>query len=411
VAPELTGLIGYPVVFDKRIRLNSPEGKLKLNLLLHIIFFLSGIATVLIGQVLPVFARHFVLNDLQLSYFFPAQFAGSITGTFITSRLARRNQFKLATVIGGLTMAAGLLLMNVDSFEVCLIGFFINGAGIGLTLPAINIMVLELNMERSGPALSILNFCWGVGAIVSKPFVDLFSTHDATGLTTYILAVPLVAASLMLIRATSAAAPLNFDRADTVPENNMIWRMPAAWAIAFFNFIHVGFESGMGGWLTTYTNRIEGGPILKWVSPTLLYFTFFVMGRGVAPFLFRYLNENKMLFLGLGIMLAGIVLTLYASSVLALSIGAAVSGFGTSWIFPTNVSRFSKTFGPSATRRATPLFIAGTLGAVSVTWLIGYLSNKTGDLRYGMFVLAATVVMLIVLQVVLSLRLRTAKTF
>lgn len=377
-----------------------------LRLLLHILFFLSGIATVLIGQVLPVFARHFALNDLQLSYFFPAQFAGSITGTFLTGRFARRNKFMPATVFGGLAMAAGVLLMNVDSFGVCLIGFYINGLGIGLTLPAINIMVLELNPERSGSALSILNFCWGVGAIVSKPFVDLFSTPNSIGLTTVILAVPLIVLSLMLVRShgPDAPAPLLTDEGSVV--NASIWRMPVAWAIAFFNFIHVGFESGMGGWLTTYTDRVEGQPFLHWISPTLLYFTFFVLGRGVAPVLFRYLNENKMLFLGLGIMMTGIVLTLAAGSVVSLGVGAAVAGFGTSWIFPTNVSRFSKTFGPSAARRTTPLFIAGTLGAVSVTWLIGFLSNRTGDLRSGMFVLVGSVVMLIVLQTVLSFRTR-----
>ena len=124
-----------------------------------------------------------------------------------------------------------------------------------------------------------------------------------------------------------------------------IWRMPIAWAIALFNFIHVGFESGMGGWLTTYTGRLEGQPMVHWISPTLLYFSFFVIGRGVAPVLFRYLNENKMLFLGLGIALTGMIFTLSAHSVIALSVGSTVAGFGTSWIFPTNVSRFSRRLG------------------------------------------------------------------
>jgi fucose permease len=378
------------------------------RLLLHLIFFLSGIATVLIGQVLPAFSRHYALNDLQVSYFFPAQFAGSITGTFLTGRFARRNGLKAATVAGGLAMAAGVLLMNVDSFAVCLAGFFINGAGIGLTLPSINMMVLEISPERSGPALSILNFCWGVGAIVCKPFVDMFGTADTIGWTTFILAVPLLAATVSLSVLAGPVGTLPVDSTvNGEADDRHIWRMPMAWAIAFFNFIHVGFESGMGGWLTTYTDRVEGQPFLHWVSPTLLYFTFFVLGRGVAPALFRYLNENKMLFLGLGIMLTGIVMTLAAGSVVSLSIGAAVSGFGTSWIFPTNVSRFSKTFGPAATRKTTPLFICGTLGAVSVTWLIGYLSNRTGDLRSGMFVLVGSVVVLIVLQLVLSWRTRS----
>ena len=376
-----------------------------LEVLLHIIFFLSGIATVLIGPILPILAKHFALNDLQVSFFFPSQFAGSLCGTFITSRFARRNNFMTAAMLGGVSMALGILLMNVDSFAFCLLGFFVNGMGVGLTLPSINMMIIEVNPERPAPALSILNFCWGLGAILCKPFVDLFSTQDSIGLTTVILAVPLLAFSVLLrlMVGPSKNAPAKTAE-DADAEYDPIWRMPMAWAIALFNFIHVGFESGMGGWLTTYTGRLEGQPLAVWLSPTLLYFLFFVIGRGVAPLLFRYLNENKMLFLGLAIVLAGMALTLSASSVTALSLGSSIAGFGTSWIFPTNVSRFSRIFGSAATRRATPLFMCGTLGAASVTWLIGFISNQTGNLRSGMYVLAVSVIILIMVQAGLSIQ-------
>ena len=376
-----------------------------LKFVLHFVFFLSGITTVLIGQVLPIFAKHFSLNDLQVSYFFPAQFAGSLIGTYLTSRFARRDSFLAASIIGGVLMGTGILLMNVDLFSVCLIGFLINGIGIGMTLPSINMLILEANPEKSAAALSVLNFCWGLGAIISKPFVDFFSTAENTGLTMYVLAVPLLASALLLFFASSnqrkAGSRIDGgDETDAVP----IWTMPIAWMIALFNFIHVGFESGVGGWLTTYTGRLDGEPLVHWISPTLLYFLFFVIGRGVAPALFRFLNENKMLMLGLFIVLIGMGLTLSASTVVALSLGASVAGFGTSWIFPTNVSRFSKTFGPAASRQATPLFICGTLGAASSTWLIGFISNQTGSLRVGMYVLIVSILLLIALQIVLGLR-------
>ena len=101
---------------------------------------------------------------------------------------------------------------------------------------------------------------------------------------------------------------------------------------------------------------------------------------------------------------AGMLVTLSASSVFVLGVGALVAGFGTSWIFPTNVSRFYNIFGSDSTRRATPLFLCGTLGAAAATWLIGFLSNRYDDLRIGMFVLLVCVVLLIVLQTVLSFR-------
>ncbi len=374
------------------------------RIVLHVIFFLSGITTVLIGQVLPILAKHFSLNDLMVSYFFPAQFAGSLAGTFLTSHFAKRDNYFAATLFGTVLMAAGILMMNIDVFSVCLVGFAVNGIGIGLTLPSINMLILEMSRERAGSALSVLNFCWGVGAIVCKPFVDLFGTHDQLGLTTYILAIPLLimAAGLMLL---GSGREKEADGSwDAGPDNTPIWSTPIAWLIALFNFVHVGFESGIGGWMTTYTERVPGEPLASWISPTLLYFSFFVLGRGFAPLLFKFLNENRMLMLGLLIVLLGMGVILSASSVLLLSLGATIAGFGTSWIFPTNVARFSHTFGPTATRRATPLFICGTLGAASSTWLIGFISDRTGSLHSGMYVLLAAVGMLLVLQIGLGTR-------
>ena len=379
----------------------QPENTRRLKLILHGLFLISGTVTVLIGQLLPLLARHYALNDLQLSLYFPSQFSGSIVGTFLTSRFARKNQFLAASMIGAGLMGFGVLMMNVDSFAVSLAAFFINGVGIGLTLPAINMTILELSPTNTASSLSLLNFFWGVGAILCKPFVDISSRGTDILITTVVLSAPLlISAALLYSQPTPLIAHSKPDA--NAPEDVplQIWRQPIAWAIALFNFIHVGFESGMGGWLTTYAERLDEPGIVRLLSPTFLYFLFFVAGRGVAPVLFRFLNENKMLFLGLAIMLGGMAVVLSADGIFALSIGSCVAGFGTSWIFPANISRFSKTFGPAATRRATPLFIAGTLGAASATWLIGFISNQTGDLRSGMFVLVISVVLLIALQLV-----------
>jgi FHS family glucose/mannose:H+ symporter-like MFS transporter len=374
------------------------------KVVLHATYFLSGIATVLIGQVLPVFANRFSLDDLHLSYFFPAQFSGSLTGTLLTSWFGRRDRYFAATMIGTLLIAGGILVMNVDLFWVSLIGFAVNGIGIGMTLPSINMLILEMNRDRSASALSVLNFCWGAGAIVSKPFVDAFATHNGLGLTTYLLAAPLIVGAVALApharKKLQVEADVSTPDVDVVP----IWTTSIAWMIALFNFIHVGFESGIGGWLTTYTGRVGGEPIAAWISPMVLYFSFFVIGRGVAPVLFRYLSENRMLFLGLFLILAGLVIVLTASTVLGLSVGSVIAGFGTAWIFPSNVARFSHTFGPTASRRATPLFICGTLGAAWCTWLIGFVSSQTGSLRVGMYVLLVSVGLLIVLQTLLAVR-------
>ena len=181
---------------------------------------------------------------------------------------------------------------------------------------------------------------------------------------------------------------------------------PIAWLIAGFNFIHVGFESGMGGWLPTYTERLEGQGSVWWLAPTFLYFLFFVIGRGVAPIFLRVLDENKMLLLGILTILVGMGVLLVAKDVLMLAVGAGIAGFGTSAVFPTNMARFTKTFGASASRRAMPFFICGTLGAAFTTWFIGFTSNHFNNLHSGMFILLGSGTILILLQVFLQFQKR-----
>lgn len=390
------------------VRRPLPENSKRIKLILSALFLVSGSVTVLIGQLLPILAKQYQLDDLRLSFYFPSQFAGSVLGTFLTSRFARKNQFIAASFIGAVLMSVGVLLMNVNLFPVSLAAFLINGIGIGLTLPAINMTVLELSPENTASSLSFLNFFWGVGAIICKPFVDLTSRGSDIVITTTVLAAPLlIAAGMLYFQPTRIINVLEPSSSESEDSRIPIWTQPLAWAIALFNFIHVGYESGMGGWLTTYTERLDESNVVHWLSPTLLYFVCFVLGRALAPGLFRFLSENKMLLVGLFTILVGMIITVTSRSVPVLGIGAVFAGFGTSWIFPTNVSRFSRTFGASASRRATPLFICGTLGAAASTWLIGFVSNKTGDLRSGMYVLVVCVILLILLQLWLSVRTRT----
>jgi fucose permease len=376
-----------------------------LKILLHFGFFLSGIAGVFIGQVLPILSSRLSLDDGQAGNFFIAQFSGSLLGTLLANQFGRRNRFIFASFLGCFMMAGGIVLLNFDSLALCLAGFLVNGMGIGMTLPSINMLTLELNPLRGAAALNILNFFWGVGAISSQPFVDALASG-----TSIVLPTAILFAALFVTGAAIALMPKNLESKPVLTEDNShdfdapIWKNPVAWMLAAFNFIHVGIEGGIGGWLKTYTGRIEPETALDWFPPIFLYFLFFVAGRGAAPFLLRYLTENKVIFLNLLWMLAGISILLRAESIWLLSVGAAFAGLGTSSVFPTNLSRFSKFFGESATRRATPLFISGTLGAVFTTWFIGYLSNRYDDLRIGMFVLLVSVVLLFFLQIVLGFK-------
>ena len=386
-----------------------------LKFLLFAGFFLIGITTVLIGQILPLLASRLSLNDNEAGYLFVAQFAGSLAGTLLANSFVRRAGFPVVLLVGFALAATGVASLSTNSLFVCLAAFVLIGGGIGLTIPSINLLTVRLNPEKTSSALNFINFLWGFGAILCKPFVDFFRGGAADD-NNILLPTLILAAFLLLVGSIIGFSPAQIDEKikndeDSSAPSFRIWTTSTAWLIAAFNFLHIGLETGIGGWITTYAARLQGANrnSFELFSAASVFFLFLVAGRGFAPFLLRFLSDNALLLASLLTLLAGISLLLAAEDFLLLQTGAAVAGFGSASIFPTNMSRFVKIFGAeNAARRATPLFVAGTLGGALTSYSIGFVSAKFNNLRLGMFILLAGCAVLIVVQIVLSTRGKTS---
>ena len=138
-----------------------------------------------------------------------------------------------------------------------------------------------------------------------------------------------------------------------------------------------------------------------------MFFSFLVLGRGVASVISRHLSENALISICVAILSLGVV-SIVASANTAI-IGAALAGLGASAIFATNMVRFTNIFGPEATKSATPLFIAQVCGGASLTWLIGVVSTQYGSLRTGILVLLVAAVAVLILQAAIVVRFRNSR--
>lgn len=365
-----------------------------LLVLLYLLFFLVGITTVLVGQVLPFLSKRLSLTDAESGQFFAAHFAGSITGIFLYEALVKRKGFLSVILLGCLSAAVGVLLVNSDSQLICSLGFLLNGIGTGANIPSANMLLAEMKPAKAASALSFLNFFWGVGAIVSQPFFFSLADGNDLLLPTVLLSVAyfLIFVSLLFVSLQKT------DKTSSVSLRfNDIWKKPVAWLIAFFNFAHVGLESGIGGWLTTYSARLYG----DFISATPFFFTFFVLGRLIAPLFLRHVSSNLFILASLVVLLVGLLLVTASNGYFILILGASVCGIGTSAIFPLNMARFTEIFSSEAAKNAMPLFVMGSIGGATTTWLIGFLSDYFGSLHAGIFVLLINVCSLILIQLLI----------
>ncbi|HVF29596.1 MAG TPA: MFS transporter [Pyrinomonadaceae bacterium] len=367
-------------------------------------FFVIGVATVLLGQVLPILIARLGLNDAQAGTLLLAQFSGALTGTLVVGWLIPRIGFAVVAVMGLVLMIVGVPGLNAGEFWLCWAAIYVYGVGIGISIPSINLLTID-NTPSDGQtsAVNLLNFAWGVGAICSGPYVAAVSSGAHLGTVTVILVLALLAVAICFFSSLSNLRGGGATRNETVEPETSVWRRRYAWLFLPFAFFVVGVEGGVSGWLTTYSEQLRaaGGPDF---NATVVYFMFFVLGRGIAAIVAQYVSENKLITI-CSLTLASGVLIIVASEPLVL-VGAAVAGLGSSALFPTNISRFTKIFGPGATRHAAPIFVSGTFGAASISSLVGYVSHQFGSLRLGIVVILISALAVVGLQVLLLIAFR-----
>jgi fucose permease len=376
-------------------------------ILLHLGFLLIGIITVLLGQILPILSARLTLNDREAGYLFIAQFVGSLSGTIFYNRMIKRFGYKKLLFGSFCLMAFGCAALNLDSLILTLASVCFYGLGIGLAIPTTNLLIVELNQEKSSGALNTINFFWGLGAIFCKPFVDYVGSSSNILLPTMLLSILSLLCGLTIVLSNyQEVSTGNKESFSSKDEPVLIWSTKTAWLIAIINFIQIGIESSVGGWITTFESRLietsSYGSAYGVLSAALTFFLFLVLGRGIAPLFFRFVSENTVLFSSLIIMTAGTVLLLRAEQFTSLAIGAAILGFGCSSVFPTNMSRFTKLFGMQATKNAAPLFILGSLGGAFMTWFVGVISTVFNNLRLGLSIILIGCILLLILQIVLA---------
>ncbi|HEX6126016.1 MAG TPA: MFS transporter [Pyrinomonadaceae bacterium] len=363
-------------------------------------FFVIGIVTLLLGQILPVLSDRLDLSDAKAGTLFLAQFSGSILGTLVSTRIAKRYGFTVTVLIGLFLMIGGLPGINAREFEYCWAAVFVYGSGLGVTIPSVNMLTIETTEYRlRSSAVNLINFSWGVGAICSQPFVAMTSQDGSLVGVTIVLIVALLVLAIFFFSAARSLTRKSQQDTEPVLPPTRIWRRPASWLFVAFGFFVVSIEGGLGGWLTTYSEVLKSQGV-QTINLTVVYFSFFVLGRGVASIVSRHISENNLILFCSITLLAGIVLLVSSESLVV--IGASVAGLGSSAIFPTHMVRFAHVFGESANLQAAPIFIAGTSGAAAVSTLVGLVSSAFGGLRYGIIVVLASAVSIVVLHFVIA---------
>ena len=138
-----------------------------LTLAAYISFVPIGIATVLLGPLLPILSARWSLDYSQAGALFPVQYVAATVAVAVSGLLVSKFGFRFAIRIGLFLIAAGLALLMAGPKWLAVVCIAAYGGGNGVAVPAANLMVAELNPQRRSETLNWLNFCWSAGALLT----------------------------------------------------------------------------------------------------------------------------------------------------------------------------------------------------------------------------------------------------
>jgi len=380
------------------------QGHRNLLVLLFAGFVLSGIATVIVGPMLPVFIRRWSLNDSQAGLFSTVQFMAAWIGTLASSAIASWRGYRPALVLGYALVGGGLVFLNADTHILALAATATFGLGYGLLTAGTNLLVAELGGVRSASLVSLLNFMWGVGAMTCPLLIAFALKHNRISLTLWGCAA-FGAVMVIGLFFTSFGADERPHEAKVTETAVAGPAFPVTLALASLFFIYVATENGIGIWAAEFSKRLANGITgLTTLAPTFFYGGL-TLGRASAPLALHRLKERTVVLGALALAATGNTLLIVSPGLYVAIVAVFVAGLGCASVYPIYIAWLAQWYGARAKKIGGVLFAIASLGGSVGPWLVGSVSQFSGSLRIGLLVpmLSAS----IMIGLVLSLRRQT----
>ncbi len=366
---------------------NNPVSAQALTFAAYAAFVPIGIATVLLGPMLPTLSARWSLNYSQAGALFTIQYLASTVAVALSGAMVSRWGFRFAMKAGLLLMSAGVALLLAGPKIMGMLCIAASGFGMGLAVPAANLLVAEVNPVRRSARLNLLNFCWSTGS-VACPFLVAAAARSHR--------LPLFLASVagfaLLVAIGIAAMPSYIVEPYVAKDAGqgkapaIHWKNGVLLILAVLFFLYVGVENGFGGWIASYAKSLGSlTPALSVMTPSFFY-SALMLGRWLAPLLLRMTDEIRLVQVGLLVACAGMAGLILSHGLLGVVVSASLAGLGLSYVYPITISVLSREFGPASSRVGSLMFTMSNLGGGLMPWMIGVSSTHFGTLKAGLAV-------------------------
>ena len=313
---------------------------------IYLAFISLGLPDSLLGSAWPTIRTAL---DVPLSYMgFVSMIisGGTIISGLMSERLTKKFGTKLVTLISVLLTAIALFGFSIvkEFYQLCLWGIPY-GLGAGAIDAALNNYVA---LHYKSKHMSWLHCFWGVGTIVS-PYVMSYALVHSTWSNGYrtVSYLQFGIAAVILLTLPLWKANKSADEAESGGE---LLGLKGALKIKGVPYLLTGFfaycaaEATTMLWASSYLEGVRGATKNEAAAFGSLFFIGITAGRFLSGFISDKVGDNRMIRIGTGIALLGVVMTVLPLKVTSL-IGFVVIGLGCAPVYPCIIHSTPRNFG------------------------------------------------------------------
>jgi MFS transporter, FHS family, glucose/mannose:H+ symporter len=347
---------------------------------MHFGLVLAGLGTALLGPILPVLARQWGMLDSQSGLLMMAKFCGAFLGGVSVSGKLRRSL--LVGLMAGTVGFGGFAI--APSMSIGCVCLFVGGYGLGQIITSVNILAGRRFTAHRGSALSLLNFSFSLGAMLSALLSAwLLPRFALRGLLECFAAAFLLGGLVLMLQMRGDGLGVDgFDVAvgEAEPQRGLSGR-----AYLYFGGLLVlygGLETCLSGWLTTYALRYGDKTLAVSEYTTLLLWMSLTVGRAGASAVMMRVGEKTVQRWGLGLAAVFTAGLAAAHSAVTIAVFAVLLGLSLAPFFPATWALLMSDR-PTARQAGTVLAVSG-LGAAALPWMMGIVSTQAGSLQVAL---------------------------
>lgn len=377
------------------------------------IFLAMGVFLGSIGPALPDFATKTGSTVEAVGAIFTAAFVGTLIAQLASGQIVDRFGARSIVIIGCLFNLAGVAgALTSTELLPLLLFMVVVGLGHGFMDVSSQVYISAAYAHDSVRTLNSLHMFYGVGTVVGPVLVSVTLRTLGSALPAIWLAglLPLLMIPLVY-RLYDDDILSQQKKTIQVHEQtgNRVYVSPLVWMIGLLLLVYVGIEAGVGGWTAVYMTESTGMSAADAALVTSLFWLSFTVGRLLATVAGTRVKAMPLILISGLVTLAGAVLLTVSVGNVPVSIAATlILGIGSAPVYGTAISVTTGSFRASPGRAASFVAALGSLGGLTITPLQGVVIERLGVEWNGWYLIAFSLVFLVLWVVIRALLKRRA---